>query len=119
MSKINILSLNNKDENKSNEYSHFMTISALSKFCYGIMKLRKVFKQIKYTKDNITDEDIINSVFELLFRDDSQKIEIAENIRKALIRELIEVNKRIRNEYNKNYEKYFFENSESLKNFVL
>ena len=39
VNKINILSLNNNDENKSGEYPHIRTISSLSRFCYGIMKL--------------------------------------------------------------------------------
>ena len=44
------------------------------------MKLRKLFQQIKYEKAKITDDDIINTIFEMLFRDDTDKIIISENI---------------------------------------
>ena len=56
----------------------------------------------------------------MLFREDNEKIEISENIRDALLKELIEENekKMNRNDLVKN-EKYFFEKSESLKKFVL
>ena len=108
-----------KESNKS-EYSHIRTISALSRFCYGIKKLRTLFRQIKYEKDKITDDDIINTVFEMIFRDDTEKVEISENIKNALLKELIEENKRKMEENDKDkYEKYFFEESESLKKFVL
>ena len=65
----------------------------------------------------ISDEDIINTIFEMLFRDNTEKIEISENIKKVLLEELIEQNKK--NLEGKDNEKYFFENSESLKQFVL
>ena len=118
--KITILSLYKNDEKHSKEYSHLRTITSLNRFCYGVMKLRKIFKQIKYEKENITNDDIVNTVFEMLFRDDNEKLVISESIKKALITELIEENKKKMEEPDKEkYEKYFFENSESLKNFVL
>jgi len=119
--KIKILP-ENKINNESNisEYSHIRTISALNRFCYGIQKLRKLFGSIKYETDKITDDDIINTVFEILFRDDTEKIEISENIKNALLKELIEENEKKMKGINKDkYEKYFFEKSESLKKFVL
>ena len=118
--KIKLLPENKIDENKSKNYSYLRTISSISRFCYGVMKLRKLFKQIKYKQANIIDDDIINTVFEILFRDDNKKIEISENIKNILLKELIEENKKkMSGIYKNKYEAYFFENSESLKNFVL
>ena len=109
--KINILPLNKNDEIQSKEYSSLRTISSLNRFCYGIMKLKKIFKQKKYEKDNIADDDIINTVFEMLFRDNNEKLEISESIKNTLIKELIEENKKKMEEPDKEkYEKYFFEN---------
>jgi len=55
----------------------------------------------------------------MLFREDSEKIEISENIKNALLKELIDENKRKMEGKDKDkYEKYFFD-SESFKNFVL
>ena len=118
--KINILPEVKIDGKNSVEYSHLKTITALSRFCYGIMKLRKIFSQVKYEKSQITDDDIINTVFEMLFRDDTEKLEISENIKKSLLEELIEENKKkMEGQDRDKYEKYFFEKSESLKKFVL
>jgi len=109
-----------KKESNNSEYSHIRTISALNRFCYGIKKLRNLFRQIKYEKDKITDDEIINVVFEMLFRDDIEKVEISENIKIALLKELIEENERkMKGKEKDKYEKYFFEKSESLKKFVL
>ena len=110
-----------KIENKKNiDYSHLRTITSLSRFCYGIKKLRKLFKQTKYEEAKITDDDIINTVFDMLFRDDTDKIQISETIKNVLLKELIEENKKKMEGKDKDkYEKYFFEKSESLKNFVL
>ena len=95
-------------------------MTALSRFCYSIFKLRKIFGEIKYENYKITDEDIINTVFEMIFRDDYEKIEISENIKNALLKELIQENQKRMNRNGKNeYEKYFFEKSESLRKFVL
>ncbi len=52
----------------------------------------------------MSDEDIINTIFEMLFRDNKEKIEISENIIKVSLKDNV---------------KYFFENPESLKQFVL
>ena len=115
--KIQILPLNKEDAKQTKDYSHLRTITSLNRLCYGVMKLRKIFKQIKYEKENITDDDIINTVFELLFRDDNEKLVISESIKNAILKELIEENKKKMEEPDKEkYEKYFFENSESLKN---
>ena len=56
--------ISKEEVKQAKDYSHLRTITSLNRLCYGVMKLRKIFKQIKY-------------------------------------------------------EKYFFENSESLKKFVL
>ena len=120
ISKIKILPENKNDENKSEEYPHLRTISAISRFCYGINKLIKYFKNDKYSNDNINEDDIVNTVFEMIFRKDSEKIEISESIKNALLKELIEENNRKMQGENKDKcEKYFFEKSESLKRFVL
>ena len=101
-------------------YSHLRTMTALSRFCYSVFKLRKIFREIKYENHKITDDDIINTVFEMIFRDDYEKIEISENIKNALLKELIHENQKRMNRNGKNeYEKYFFEKSESLRKFVL
>ena len=105
-------------------YSHLRTISALNRFCYCIKKLKKIFGEIKYENYKIGNDDIINTVFDMLFKDEYDKIEISENIKNALIKELIEENEKKMNRNNMNkfedkYEKYFFEKSESLKKFVL
>jgi hypothetical protein len=106
--KITILSLYKNDEKHSKEYSHLRTITSLNRFCYGVMKLRKIFKQIKYEKENITDDDIINTVFELLFRDDNEKLVISESIKNAILKELIEENKKKwKNQIKKNMKNIF------------
>ena len=56
--KIKILPLNKENEDKRKEYSHLRTITSLNLFCYGIMKLRKIFKQTKYEEFNIKDDVI-------------------------------------------------------------
>ena len=46
----------------------------------------------------------------MLFREDSEKIEISENIKNALLKELIDENKRKMEGKDKDkYEKYFFD----------
>ena len=120
ITKIKNLPENKDNKNKSQEYPHLRTISAISRFCYGINKLMKYFNNEKYSKDNINEDDIINTVFEMIFREDSEKIEIGESIRNSLLKELIEENKRkMEGEKKDKCEKYFFEKSESLKKFVL
>ena len=52
------------------------------------MKLRKIFKWDQ--SFNIKDDDIINTIFEMLFRDGNEKIEISESIKDALLNELIQ-----------------------------
>ena len=121
--KIKILP-ENKQNNESieSDYSHLRTISAISRFCYGIYKLRKIFGDIKYENNNITDEDIINTVFDMIFKNQNEnaKIEISENIKNALLKELIEENeKKMQGDDKDKYEKYFFDKSESLKNFYV
>ena len=119
-SKIKILPEVKIEEKNTSNYSHLRTLTSLSRFCYGIMKLRNIFKQVKYEKAKITDDDIIDTVFEMLFRDNTEKIEISESIKNVLLKELIEENKKkMEGKDRDKYEKYFFENSESLKNFVL
>ena len=118
--KIKLLPESKDSNTKSKEYSHLKTISSISRFCYGIMKLRVLFKQTKYQKTKITDEDIINTVFDMLFRDDNEKIVISESIKNILLEELIEENRKKMEGLEKDkYEKYFFDKSESLKKFVL
>ena len=65
LNKIKLLPENKSSENKSKEYSHLKTITAINRFCYGIMKLKTLFSQTKYNNEKITDEDIINTVFEM------------------------------------------------------
>ncbi len=110
-----------KNEKTETKYSHLRTITSLNRFCYGIMKLKKIFfEQIKYQKANITIDDIIDTVFEMLFRDNTEEIVISESIKNILLEELIEQNnKKMQGKDSEKYEKYFFENSESLKKFVL
>ena len=80
----------------------------------------KYFNNEKYSKDNIKEDYIINTVLEMIFREDSYKIEFGESIRNSLLKELIEENKRkMEGEKKDKYEKYFFEKSETLKKFVL
>ena len=74
INKIKLLSENKNDENKSKDYSHLKTISVIRIFFYGVMKLRYLFNHIKYKQANITDDDIINTIFEMLFRDDTEKL---------------------------------------------
>ena len=120
INKIKLLPETKNSENKSKDYSHLRTITSLSRLCYGVMKLRIFFKQIKYEKAKITDNDIINTVFELLFKDDNEKLKISESIKNILLEELIEENKKkMEGPDRDKYEKYFFEKSESLKKFVV
>ncbi len=110
-----------KEEKTSTKYSHLRTISSLNRFCYGIMKLKQTFfEKIKYEKANKTIDDIINTVLELLFRDNTEEMEISESIKDVLLEELIEKNNnKMKGKDSEKNEKYFFENSESLKKFVL
>jgi hypothetical protein len=78
------------------------------------MKLKKEF-QGKYTKYNISEKDIVDTVFELLFKEKTENIIISENIFNALLEQLIEENKKKSSEE----EKYFFEDSSSLKIFTV
>ena len=120
ISKIKLLPEHKNSEKISKDYSHLRTISSINRLCYGVMKLRGFFKQIKYEKSQISDNDIIDTVFELLFRDDNEKLKISESIKNVLLEELIEENrKKMEGPDRDKYEKYFFEKSESLKNFVL
>ena len=120
INKIKLLPEKKIVENKSKDYSHLKTITSINRFCYGVMKLRALFNQIKYKNENITDDDIINTVFEMLFRDDNEKLEISESIKNCLLKELIEENRKKMEGFDRDkYEKYFFEKSESLKKFVL
>ena len=103
------------DEEKSKkDYTHQLTMAAISRFCFSIMKLKKEF-QGKYVKYNISETDIVDTVFELLFREKSENIIISENIFNALLEQLIEENKKKSPEE----EKYFFEESSSLKVFTV
>ena len=81
INKIKLLPENKNAENKSKDYSHLKTISSISRFCYGVMKLRGLFQHIKYKQANVTDDDIVNTIFELLFRDDKEKLEISEKLK--------------------------------------
>ncbi len=118
--KIKILRENKIEDKKGINYSYLRTITSLSRLSYGIKKLRKIFKRKKYEEAKITDDDIIKIVFDILFRDDTEKIQISESIKNILLKELIEENKKKMEGKDKTkYEKYFFEKSENLKNFVL
>ena len=116
--KIKILPQQKNEQNEKIErrYSHLRTITSLNRFCYGIMKLKTFFGK----NANIKIDDIINTVFEILFRDNTNEIEISDSIKNILLEELIDINnKKMKGKYRKKYKKYFFENSESLKKFVL
>ena len=54
-------------------------MTAISRLCYSIMKLKKEF-QGKYTNYNITETDIVDTVFELLFKEKTENIKISKNI---------------------------------------
>jgi hypothetical protein len=109
INKLKLLPDTKGSETKSKDYSHLKTITSINRFCYGIMKLRALFNQIKYKNEQITDDDIINTVFEMLFRDDNEKLEISENIKNCLLKELIEKNnKNMESDDKDKYEKYFF-----------
>jgi MoxR-like ATPase len=101
-------------EKSTKDYTHKLTMTAISRLCYSIMKLKKEF-QGKYTNYNITEKDIVDTVFELLFREKTENIKISENIFNALLELLIEENKKKSPEE----EKYFFEDSSSLKIFTV
>ena len=85
--KIKILPLQKNEQNEKIErrYSHLRTITSLNRFCYGIMKLREYFKKTKYEDNKITDDDIVNTVFEMLFRDDTENLEISKCIKNILL----------------------------------
>ena len=102
------------DEKSKKDYTQKLTMTAISRFCYSIMKLKKEF-QGKYVKYNITETDIVDTVFELLFREKTENIVISENIFNALLEQLTEENKKKSPEE----EKYFFEESSSLKIFTV
>ena len=80
-------------EKSKRDYTHKLTMTAISRLCYSIMKLKKEF-QGKYTKYNISEQDIVDTVFELLFREKTENIKISDNIFNALLEQLIEENKK-------------------------
>lgn len=59
-------------EDKSKEYPHLKTISAISRFCYGIKKLKSYLENGKYQKFKISEDDIINTVFDMLFKEEEK-----------------------------------------------
>jgi len=88
-----------KNEKTETKYSHLRTITSLNRFCYGIMKLKKIFfEQIKYQKANITIDDIIMTIPKKLML----------NVKKSL--ELLNSSK-----LKKDYEAYLKDDKESQK----
>ena len=75
-------------EKSTRDYTHQLTMTAISRLCYSIMKLKKEF-QGKYTNYNITETDIVDTVFELLFKEKTENIKISKNIFDALLEQLI------------------------------
>ena len=69
-----------RNEENCTEYSNYRTIKSLSRFWYGVMRLKKNFEHIKYGKGNISIDDIVNTVFDLLFKKNTEEIKISENI---------------------------------------
>ena len=102
--KIKILPLQKNEQNEKIErrYSHLRTITSLNRFCYGIMKLKTFFGK----NANIKIDDIINTVFEILFRDNTNEIEISDSIKNILLEELIDINnKKMKGKDSEKYEK--------------
>ena len=90
----------------------YLNFSSLAKLCRTI-----IIYLNKFSKFNIEKTNIVNFSFELLFEN-----ELSENNKKIqdlLIEELIDSNKNVNYKKLKNEEKYFFENSKSLKKLMI
>ena len=96
------------DEN-SKKYLNF---SSLAKLCRTI-----IIYLNKFSKFNIEKTNIVNFSFELLF--ENELSEENKEIQNLLIDELILANKDVNYKKLKNEEKYFFENSKSLKKLMI
>ena len=108
--KIKIL----KDKNLSQKnYFSYYSFSFISKFCFSVYKLLLKFRE-RLIKD-IKEEEIVNIVFDLIFLKNPDEIQISKypSINKFIsdINENIQKSKEIE-------EKYSFNSSEKLKNFV-
>ena len=107
--------LKEKNLNQKNYFSN-NSIASISKFCHSVYKLLLKFREkINIEKDEINEQEIVNIVFDLLFLKDPNQILISKypSINKFIsnINKNIEKSKEIE-------EKYSFQSSEKLKNFV-
>lgn len=111
--KIKIL----KDKNLSqSEYFSNYSISSISKFCFSIYKLLLKFREkINQEKNEINENEIVNIVFDLIFLKDPDKIQILKY--PSINKFISDINKNL--EKSKEVEeKYSYQSSEKLKNFV-
>ena len=96
-----------------NKYYPYYSFSYISKFCFSVYKLLLKFRD-KLIKE-INEEDIVSVVFDLIFLKEPKQIQISKypSINKFIsdINENIKKSKEIE-------ERYSFESSEKLKNFV-
>ena len=102
----------NEDIEIDENSKKYLTFTSLAKFCRTIIIFFNKFKNKKINKKNI-----VNFSFELLFED-----ELSENnkdIQNILLDELIKANTKINWKKFENEERYFFENSESLKKLMI
>ena len=113
--KFNLLNDRNSGEKKPG-IKNYKTISALQKFCRGVYRLDYLIKEkikLKNIEIEITNEEIVEFIFTLLFMEEESEIKISDNIMNILGDELKEKNKI------EHQEKYFFENSKTLMRFMV
>ncbi len=107
--KINLLKKNDAEENK---YLSHYSISSISKFCSSIYKLLLKLKEKNY---EIKEKEIINLVFDLMYLKNPDEINIAKY--PSILSFINEINNNLKDS-KEIEEKYSFNNSEKLKNFV-
>ena len=106
---IGKIKLLKNDEKKI--YSNY-SISSISKFCYSVYKLLLKFRE---KSKEIKEEEIVNIVFDLRFLKNPDEIKISNY--PSINSFISDINENIKNSKDIE-EKYSFDSSEKLKNFV-
>ena len=104
------------DDSEGGEYDEmckkYLSFSSLAKLCRTI-----IIYLNRFSKQNINKSNIVNFSFELLFENEIS--EENDEINELLINELISANQNVNYQKLRNEEKYFFENSKSLKKLMI
>ena len=108
--KIKILKNANLDKEKKYNYNY--SISSISQFCFSIYKLLLKFRE---KLREIKEDEIVNVIFDLRFLTNPNEIKISKY--PSINSFISDINENIKNSKDIE-EKYSFNSSENLKNFV-